>query len=250
MFSQTYSKIYLPAKWFEEVFDLVIKTRYELSEAFLCYLKIKGFVIENLSSKDILSLEAELKNMEKEFGLIRQENDLYLLTEDEEEQSSFYPDFSKFIQRPSKKVCFIHTAKAAESRWVYEHEMGRFELERNLKGQVTTFAIENVDTSEKAAIAFSDAATLGANVIFVTSPFLAKDAVKFAIDHPEIMVFVYSLKLKSASVYCYSVRMFEAEFLKGIIAASTSQGQDLAYVVSSRLMALLRVSMPSLEVCK
>ena len=132
----------------------------------------------------------------------------------------------------TERLCaaFIHAGSSETSKWVYEHECGRYLLEDTMHDQVYTLSYENVLTDEAAEEAINDAVDKGADLIFTTDPSLLLPSVKQAVRHPEVKFFNCSLNNSYPSVRTYYPRMYEAKFIKGAIAGTLSRSGWIGYV--------------------
>ena len=75
------------------------------------------------------------------------------------------------------------------SSWVYAHELGRMYLEQKYGGKLQTVVFNNASTDSQVAQDISLAVASGCNVIFTTSPQMAAQSVKAAVENPQIRVF-------------------------------------------------------------
>ena len=137
--------------------------RRYISVALLVYLKIFGYQQSRnkLSSeigKELVKIRPEILNRLENAGAT-------LVLEDAVKKPLF--SFST-----TGKICaaFIHGGSAATSKWVYNHEYGRYLLDNTMGDQVRTLSYENVLTDEQADEAIEDAVKKGADMIFTTTP--------------------------------------------------------------------------------
>ena len=194
-----------------------------VSEVFLTYVKIFGY----RESKDKLGsqIAEELDKIDQEVRNRIERAGITLLVEDEVK--------APLISLPSTgKLCaaFIHGGSASSSRWVYGHEYGRYSLEYEMKGQVRTFAYEDITTDEQAGEAIDDAVKRGADLIFTTTPKLLLASVKQAVLHPDVKILNCSLNTSHPTVRTYYPRLYEAKFIKGAIAGTMTPDGRIGYV--------------------
>ena len=194
-----------------------------VSQAFLVYIKLFGYQ----ASRGKLSTQ-----IAKELPMIRQEvlnrlenAGVTLMLEDEVKK----PLFTLPI---AERLCaaFIHAGSSETSKWVYEHECGRYLLEDTMHDRVYTLSYENAATDQAAEEAINDAVKKGADLIFTTDPSLLMVSVKQAVRHPEVKFFNCSLNNSYPSVRTYYPRMYEAKFIKGAIAGTLSRSGWIGYV--------------------
>ena len=190
--------------------------RRYISVALLVYLKIFGYQQSRnkLSSeigKELVKIRPEILNRLENAGAT-------LVLEDAVKKPLF--SFST-----TGKICaaFIHGGSAATSKWVYNHEYGRYLLGNTMGDQVRTLSYENVLTDEQADEAIEDAVKKGADMIFTTTPKLLLPSVKAAVLHPDV-------KILNCSLNTYYPRLYDAKFIKGAIAGTLVQDGRIGYV--------------------
>ena len=191
--------------------------------ALLVYLKIFGYQQSRnkLSSeigKELVKIRPEILNRLENAGAT-------LVLEDAVKKPLF--SFST-----TGKICaaFIHGGSAATSKWVYNHEYGRYLLDNTMGDQVRTLSYENVLTDEQADEAIEDAVKKGADMIFTTTPKLLLPSVKEAVLHPDVKILNCSLNTAYPSVRTYYPRLYDAKFIKGAIAGTLVQDGRIGYV--------------------
>lgn len=194
-----------------------------ISLAFLVYIKLFGYQ----ASRSKLSTQ-----IAKELPMIRQE------VRNRLENAGVALMLDDVARKPlftfpmTQRLCaaFIHAGSSDTSKWVYEHECGRYLLEDTMHDQVYTLSYENAVTDQAAEAAISDAVERGADLIFTTDPSLLLASVKQAVRHPEVKFFNCSLNNSYPSVRTYYPRMYEAKFIKGAIAGTLSRSGWIGYV--------------------
>lgn len=197
--------------------------RRYISVALLVYLKIFGYQQSRnkLSSeigKELVKIRPEILNRLENAGAT-------LVLEDAVKKPLF--SFST-----TGKICaaFIHGGSAATSKWVYNHEYGRYLLDNTMGDQVRTLSYENVLTDEQADEAIENAVKKGADMIFTTTPKLLLPSVKAAVLHPDVKILNCSLNTAYPSVRTYYPRLYDAKFIKGAIAGTLVQDGRIGYV--------------------
>lgn len=194
-----------------------------ISLAFLVYVKLFGYQ----ASRGKLSTQ-----IARELPMIRQE------VRNRLENAGVALMLDDVVKKPlftlpvTERLCaaFIHAGSSETSRWVYEHECGRYLLEDTMHDQVYTLSYENAVTDEAAEAAINEAVEKGADLIFTTDPSLLLASVKQAVRHPEVKFFNCSLNNSYPSVRTYYPRMYEAKFIKGAIAGTLSRSGWIGYV--------------------
>ena len=198
--------------------------QHYVSQAFLVYIKLFGYQ----ASRGKLSTQ-----IARELPMIRQE----VLNRLENAGTTLMLE-DVAVRKPlftfpiTERLCaaFIHSGSSETSKWVYEHECGRYLLEDTMHDQVYTLSYENAATDQAAEEAIADAVKKGADLIFTTDPSLLLVSVKQAVRHPEVKFFNCSLNNSYPSVRTYYPRLHEAKFIKGAIAGTLSRSGWLGYV--------------------
>lgn len=133
------------------------------------------------------------------------------------------------MSMPKQKVAFIYEKTPDTSAWTKAHELGRIHLEETFSDEIRTIKFENV-TQETIDATLTDAIDLGCTLIFTTTPTFVKASVKAAIAHPTIRIVNCSVNTSHRYIRNYYIRMYEAKFLMGAIAAALSEGDLLGYI--------------------
>ena len=192
--------------------------------AFLVYIKIFGYQASR--SKLSTQIARELPKIRQEVLNRLEHAGVTLMLDDTVKKPLF--SFPTIAERLC--AAFIHAGSSDTSRWVYEHECGRYLLEDTMNDQVYTLSYENAATDQAAEQAISEAVEKGADLIFTTDPSLLLPSVKQAVLHPEVKFFNCSLNNSYPSVRTYYPRMYEAKFIKGAIAGTLSRSGWIGYV--------------------
>lgn len=195
-----------------------------ISLAFLVYVKLFGYQasqgkLSTQIARELPMIRQEVRNRLENAGVT-------LMLEDTVKKPLF--PFHPIGERLC--AAFIHAGSSDTSRWVYEHECGRYLLEDTMNDQLYTLSYENAVTEQAAEAAINDAVAKGADLIFTTDPSLLLPSVKQAVRHPEVKFFNCSLNNSYPSVRTYYPRMYEAKFIKGAIAGTLSRSGWIGYV--------------------
>ncbi len=203
--------------------ELKIENEYTLSNAFLMYL-----CIFPLKSFDQDSDSQILKNIR----LARYElmsgggtDDITFLNEtpDEVRQTGIMSLFSKdkkYTSSSPLKVGFIYATDSDSSRWTDSHEAGRLYVDAMTEGNVVTKAYFVNETGSTEA-ALDKAVSEGNEIIFATSPDMARDVLHAAVVNPSVKFLNCGIGQNNPSLRCYHGKIYEASFLMGVYAANT-----------------------------
>ncbi len=223
---------------FSAAFSKFHPTDLRTEDAFLIYLTM--FPLERLLNSSSDDLAKHMNRMWNEFitesgdARIKLVDDPRLIdkkagTLSEDRVARFMMALPLYSKSKPLKIAFIHEKNEKNSSWVYGHELGRNSLHEYFGDLVDSIRQENCETDEafdeavKAAVADED------DVIFTTSPALIRGTLRAAIDHPKIKFLNCSANLQTNAVRCYAVRMYEAKFLMGAMAASLSDNHKAGY---------------------
>ena len=115
------------------------------------------------------------------------------------------------------RVGFIYDADIEESRWIDSHEAGRLYVDEMTADNVVTS--DYLGNSENVREMIDKAVKDGCGIIFTVSPSMMNEAVKAAVQYPNVKILNCSFGNPAATVRCYYGKLYEASFLMGILAA-------------------------------
>ena len=128
------------------------------------------------------------------------------------------------------KVGFIYNGDIENSRWIDSHEAGRLYVEEMTGERVQTKSYTVSDTDTGCSPVIERALSDHCEVIFTVSEDLLVDTISMAMLHKDVKFLNCSTGHISPTVRCYHGRLYEADFLMGILAADTllrnSSGED------------------------
>lgn len=204
-------------------------------DALLIYLEVYGF--DTLIDGTDTEVRKNMDTIWKELLLESREDKIALVeTPQEEAKSNVFMDILKMTQTPAYsvknplKIAFIYDREIADSRWVYNHELGRNSLEEYFGGVVLTEKYENCYTEEMMEAAADAAVENGAHMIFTVFPSQMNETLRAAVKYPKVKFLNCSVNLSSSTVRTYYARLHEAKFIMGAIAASASENHKIGYV--------------------
>lgn len=204
------------------------------SDAFLTYIEIFDYDMAKSRTED--QLRKDLVKIHDELMLSARGGEIELVEQPEEKKNSGSPSLidwllpSQVIEPGMLKLAFIYTKGKDNSSWIYSHELGRMYLKECFGGKLRTEAYENASTEPLVAEAIDKAIASGCNMIFTVAPQMAAQSVKAAVEHPEVKFFNCSVNMSYSSICTYYVRMYEAKFLMGALAAAMSETDKLGYI--------------------
>jgi simple sugar transport system substrate-binding protein len=116
------------------------------------------------------------------------------------------------------KIGFVYVSPVGEAGWTYQHELGRKEMEANLKGQVAVQTVENVPEGADAVQAISQLIHDGCKVVFTTSFGYMNQTVRAAAANPDVTFFHATGFRTGKNLGVYNARFYEGRYLCGVIA--------------------------------
>ena len=203
------------------------------SDAFLVYVEIFGY--SQVKEKTGDQMRRDLDKIWDELLLKAHGNRIDLVENPAEQEKPAaklldWLEGSENIEPEMLKIAFIYPKTKESSGWVYAHELGRMYLEQKYEGKLQTVVFNNASTDSQVAQNISLAVASGCNVIFTTSPQMAAQSVKAAVENPQIRVFNCSVNVSYSSICTYYARTYEAKFLMGALAAAMCDGDELGYI--------------------
>jgi len=146
----------------------------------------------------------------------------------------------KRIQGREVVVAFIYGSNPSESSWADVHNKGAKRLEEiyGHKVKVDTYYDALAEINKKTNV-IQKAIEYEADLIFVTTPIMKDLSIKVAIERKETNIFLCTQKMVSKWVNTYFARMFEVEFLAGMIAGTLSNSNALGYVLGEPIAATI-----------
>jgi basic membrane protein A and related proteins len=133
------------------------------------------------------------------------------------------PAQSAAQQQVPVKAAFVYVTPVLPAGWTRQHEDGRLQLERDLKGQVQTTAVDNVPEGADTERVLRDLATQGHQLIFTTSFGYMEPTLRVAKDFPNVKFENITGYKQAANVATANARHYEGRYLSGIAAARMSQ---------------------------
>ena len=207
-------------------------------DAFLIYLTM--FPLERLLSIEDDRLKKHIDRLWDEFLTETGESKITLVedpkvidpkagTLSEDRVAKFLMTRPIYSSAKPLKLAFIHEKNENNSSWVYGHELGRNSLPEYFGDLVDSITLDNCETEEAFDAAIATAIADEDDVIFTTSASLMNYTLRAAVEHPKIKFLNCSANLQIKSVRSYAVRMYEAKFLMGAMAASLSENHMIGY---------------------
>jgi len=119
------------------------------------------------------------------------------------------------------KVGFVYVGPVGDAGWTFSHDLGRKEMEANLKGRVVTQMVENVAEGPDSERVIREMAKGGCKVIFATSFGYMNPTLNVAKQFPDV-VFMHATGYKTAA----NVGVYNGRFYEGRSPSPTSPGSS------------------------
>lgn len=136
------------------------------------------------------------------------------------------------------KVGFIYIGPVGDAGWTYAQDQGRKYLEKKMG--IETIALESVPEGAESMSSMENLIALGCKIIYATSFGYMDPVLEVAKNHPKI-VFEHCSGYKTAkNVGTYFGRIYQADFLAGIIGGAMSKSGNIGYVAPYPIPEVIR----------
>ena len=196
-------------------------------EALLGYLKVFGYA--HLQGRTPTELKADLAAVGSELLSI-ESNTAPALMADPTEQPRDLLTWITHLPTRTLKAAFLHDGDVDSSAWTRSHELGRQYLQQIFGDRVQTQSCFHMNAENFLATAQALAQD-GVQVIFSTSPKLQAPTLTAAGALPEVKFLNCSLDVSHPIMRCYYGRMYEANFLTGVVAGAMSPDGQIPYII-------------------
>ena len=196
-------------------------------EAFLAFLSVYG--LEGLRVTDETVYQKQFVRLKE---ALRKENRPAAIAEKPKEKKADPLNEVKkvlpFALKPLR-IAFLYAASPKDSAPVFDHELGRIILEKRLGSKVQTSTYENCKDVTVLRKALQEAAE-SHDVIITTFPQAFEDTYRAAVRKPGKTFLNCSGNMTKNVLPVYDVRMYEAKFLLGALAAVFADSHRIAYL--------------------
>ncbi len=196
---------------------------YPVGDVIMEYLRLYGI------PKDIVLSEMtqQVTALAPQLALIVKPQEPTLLLESKEEQPQSFVQ-RLFSPKRTANIIFAYDENQRGTRWVGAHEKGRLAMEKEMGDKVRTLALHGLTPGNCYEMLTENCRDV--HLVLVTSGYLMNAALRFQLEHPDIMVMVYSRVRQDARLATYYGRYYEASFLAGLTAGYATQNDKVAYV--------------------
>lgn len=195
-------------------------------DALLTYLEVFGY--NDSVDKSPNEFKQEIASIWSEFVVAGANKPAVLLSHPTEKQQGL---LQSVWRRPPQKVrcAFLYNRSPQDSGWSYWHELGRKALEDTFGSRVETVCSENVSQADAESVIEQFIAD-GYDVIFAASPVFLDACIRQCAAHPNAKILNCSVLASYHNVRSYYLRIYEAKFILGAIAAALSEGDSIGYI--------------------
>ena len=198
-------------------------------DAFLKYLEINPFregVEEDMATN--------IRQIWEELTVISSEDKVDLeLTDDVLDRRGLFSGLTSISSSMNHaKIAFVHAKNQEDSSWTYGHEIGRLHLEQAFGKEVTTEAFHDVPEDERAYDKLVEIAKQDFDIVFATSPAFIHETLKASMTFEHMKFLNCSESLSYKHLRTYFGRIYEPNFLVGMIAGAMSRTSQLGYAVT------------------
>ncbi len=198
-------------------------------DAFLRYLEIYNYS-NNTSTEEIKS---QLQKIWKEFKFLNKEEiSLEFSTKSLEKRSFLDGITASLVAKKSVNIAFVNAKSPKTSNWTYGHEIGRNHIENLFGNEIHTKAFDNVPEDELAYEHIVQVVREGYDIVFTTSPTFINATLKAAVEFKNVKFFNCSENMSFKRVRTYFGRIYEPNFLVGMIAGAMTKSNRIGYVVT------------------
>ncbi len=146
---------------------------------------------------------------------------------------------SKATEGKKLKVGFVYVGPIGDAGWTYAHNQGRLALEKQPFIEKTTY-VESVPEGAEASRVITQLAEAGNDIIFTTSFGYMDPTAEVAKKYPDKIFMHCSGYKRDANMGTYFGRMYQAEYLAGMVAGKMSKKNKLGYVAPHPIPEVIR----------
>lgn len=197
-------------------------------DAFLKYLEVYNYKTDITIDK----FKKELNSMWNEFKLLAEKEVSLDFSTESLEKKSFLDGLTGIPSKKLTKIAFVNSKSPEDSGWTYGHEIGRNHIQNIFGEAIETKAFNYVPEDETAYDHLVKVIEEGFDIIFTTSPPFINPTLKAAVEFKNVKFFNCSENMSYNRVRTYFGRIYEPNFLVGMIAGAMTQSNNIGYVVT------------------
>lgn len=219
-------------QYFKEAFMMLSTRRIDLlpEEALLLWLRVHAF--EELGELSMEEIHKSLEALREDMVSLSQDQPVHVTTVPDKETKSGILGMLLPVLQEHLHVAFIHQMNPEKSTWSKGHQEGAEYLQQVLGERVSIRSYYHADTPEQTEALIEQAVAEGAQVVFTTTPKLARSTLKVAVKYPKVKFLNCSVNAPYSSVRTYYSRIYEGKFITGAIAGAMSEDDRIGYIGS------------------
>ncbi len=207
------------------------KLSITVGDAFLKYLELYADFSINISKN--------IRNMWAEFTL--KEDEKLEFENDEDDVKTFNIPLSKYsFSKDKLKIAFVYDKNPETSNWTYYHDEARKKLEGKFGEKLKIDTYFDIDKCDSAYESLEDIASFNYDAIFTTSTTLMNDTIKASLKYKNTKFLNASENFSSKSVRTYFGRMYEANYLLGVLSGQMTESNRVGVLVSYPIPEVIR----------
>ena len=137
-----------------------------------------------------------------------------------------------FLFASPLKVAFIYVGPVGDAGWTYAHDLGRQYVEKIFGDRIKVNYIESVPEGSEAIGVLKTLASRGYNLIYTTSFSYMQQTAQVAKQFPNVIFENCSGYLTSHNMGDYFGRIYQSEFLTGLVAGAVTKSEKIGYVAA------------------
>jgi len=147
---------------------------------------------------------------------------------------------SMFLSAKALKVAYVYVGPVGDAGWTYAHDLGRQYVEKIFGDAIRTDFIESVSEGAESESVIRSYAQRGYDLIFATSFGYMDSVINVAKKYPKT-IFMHCSGYKTANnVGTYFGRIYEPDFLSGLIAGIMTKSNIIGYVAAYPIPEVVR----------
>ena len=205
------------------------------ADGFLLYLSAYDY--EKIYSLSDQKIVAQIKELDKELAILGKKEKIEVFHNPaKEKQNVIDLDplnlFPLLSEEKMLRIGFIYENKVNDSFADFDQELGRLQVQADLQDKVVTSKYEGAGKGESLKDTI-EAATKENDVVFTTSPLQFEETFRAAIKNKDVKYLNRTVYMKQNAVRTYDVRMYEVEFLLGLVAAIYAKDHQIGYIADT-----------------
>jgi len=203
--------------------------RVTCGDALLLYLSLYPY--EEAKTDVSQKIKEKLSKMKVEIELFGDEDSAVAISmKPTEKKPMATAVINKIVPQKKKRIAFVYSEELKGSNWMHGHEMGREHLKEVYKDAIETDVYISDSAGEKTEELLKSICKKGCDVIFTVNPRMMRACLKVAVEYPDVIILNCALNSPHNSVRAYYARLYEAQFLTGMVAGAMCTDGKIGFV--------------------